>query len=258
MNAGAVSLAVAVCVFSGGVAGLYLSRALPEAHRSKETQDVVRLATGMLSVLASLVLGLLIATARTTFQTMDSSVRSFAAELILLDETLRDYGDDAVAPRRLVRDYTERLLNRTWPPLGAEAAPSPVDDREAALMLEHVREEVRALKPVDTGQTWLQNQALSEITAVMQQRWQLLEQAGPSVQPAVLGILVSWVVAIFVSFGLNVPRNATVLAAFAVGALAIGSSIFLVEELDSPFDGLLHISPEPVRVALSHMLPPAR
>jgi hypothetical protein len=255
MNAVAVSLVVALCVFAGAVAGLCLAYVLPEAHRSKETQDVVRLATGMLSVLASLVLGLLIATARTTFQTMDSSIRSYAAELILLDETLRDYGDAALAPRRLVRDYTERLLRRTWPPSGAAAKPSLVDGHGAGLMLEHVREEVRGLKPVDAGQKWLQDQALPEITSVMQQRWQLLEQVGPSVQPVVLGILASWIVAIFVSFGLNVPRNATVLAAFAVAALAIGSSIFLIEELDSPFAGLLRISPGPVTVALSHMLP---
>jgi hypothetical protein len=256
VNAIVVSAIVAACVFFGGVAGLSLGGVLPDAHRSKETQDVVRLATGMLSVLASLLLGLLIATARTSFQATDSSLRNYAAELILLDETLRDYGDAALAPRRLVRDYTQRLLERTWPPPGAPAEPYLVEDRQAAVLLERVREQVRALKPADAGGSWLQDQALSEITSVMHQRWQLVEQVGPSVQPVMLGILVSWIVAIFASFGLNVPRNATVLAAFAVCALAIGSSIFLVEELDSPFEGVLRLSPAPVQAALSHMLPP--
>jgi hypothetical protein len=49
---------------SGGVGGLYLHRFLPQAHLTPETLDIIKLGTGMLSVLAFLVLRLLIATAR--------------------------------------------------------------------------------------------------------------------------------------------------------------------------------------------------
>jgi len=48
------SVAVSVAVFAGALVGLYLHRLLPDGHLTKDTQDVVRLGTGMLSVLSSL------------------------------------------------------------------------------------------------------------------------------------------------------------------------------------------------------------
>ena len=105
MSGTAIGLIVAACVFAGGVAGTLLDRVLPPEHLSRETRDVVMLGTGMLSVLASLVLGLLIATAKSSYDTKDTNMRSFATDIISLDETLRQYGDGALAARRALRDY---------------------------------------------------------------------------------------------------------------------------------------------------------
>lgn len=247
---------MAACAFAGGIGGLYLPCVLPSWHLSKETQEVVRLGTGMVSVLASLVLGLLIATAKSSYDTTDASIRTYGADLIMLDETLRDYGDDAIPARRLLRGYTELLLEDSWPADGGRRF--VVEDRRAGDMMEHVREAIRALKPRDAGAQSLQNQAIDVSTSLLRQRWLLIEHAGPSVRPVTIAILASWIVAIFVSFGLNAPRNATVVAAFVLCALAIGSSIFLILQLDSPFEGVLRVSSQPVQVALAHMLPPGR
>jgi hypothetical protein len=253
LSATLLSLAVAASVFAGGLGGLLLGRLLPAPHLSRETQDVVRLGTGMLSVLASVVLGLLIATANTAQDSTDRQMRSYAAELLLLNETLRDYGDDAKVPRGLLRRFTAQVLADTWPESGDR--PAVLEDRRAGEMLEHVREAIRALRPVDAGQTWLQDQALQVNTSLLRQRWLLIEQQRQMVRPVVLAILVSWITVIFASFGLNAPRNATVVAAFLVCALAIGGSIFLILEMDSPFVGILKISSEPMANALAHMEP---
>src|SRR3712207_4137033 len=114
MNAVAVGLSVAACVFAGGLSGLLLHRVLPETHLTKETQEVVRLGNTMLSVLTSLVLGLLIATAKESYDTIDHEMRGYAADLILLDGTLRNYGGDAAAVRSLLRRYTVRTLGDVW------------------------------------------------------------------------------------------------------------------------------------------------
>ena len=98
MYALAISLLVTGSVFGAGLVGVLLHRRLPESHLSRETQDVVKLGIGMLSVLASLVLGLLIATAKGSSDTTDRDVRSYAADIIVLAETLRDYGADAATP----------------------------------------------------------------------------------------------------------------------------------------------------------------
>lgn len=251
MNSIAVSLLVSACVFAAAIVGLNLHRVLPRAHLTKETQDVVRLGTGMVSVLASLVLGLLVATAKSSFDTTDQAVRAYAAEIALLNETLRDYGRGAAGPHEALRQYTQRLLRNRWPKNGDPTTDAWGDAGGAPI--ERVREEIRALKPADDGQAWLLGQALDISSGLLRQRWLLIEQSRTDIHSTVLVILVCWIVAIFISFGLNAPRNGTVVAAFLVCSIAIGGSIFLIIELDHPLSGVLHISSWPVENALAHM-----
>jgi hypothetical protein len=251
MSVVSISLLVAACIFAGAMAGLYLHPLLPPGHQGKETQDVVRLGIGMLSVLASLVLGLLIATAKTSYDATDHAIRSYAAELALLNETLRDYGGAASAPRDLLRKYTQRVLDDGWPTDGAR--PNGLADDTSGQLLEHVREAIRALKPIDDGQRSLQAQATDINLNLLRERWLLIEQQGPSVQLVVLAILVSWVTVIFASFGMNAPRNGTVVVTFLICSLAIGGAIFLILEMDRPLDGVMQISSWPLRNALAQM-----
>jgi hypothetical protein len=251
MNTVAISLLVAACIFAGGVGGLFLHRILPRDHLTRETLDVIKLGTGMLSVLASLVLGLLIATAKTSHDQTDLAIRNYAAQLALLNETLRDYGGAASVPRDRLRDYTRRFLQEGWPNDGTR--PVIADDENTRVLLEHVREAIRALRPVDKGQTTLQGEAVATSLDLLRQRWLLIEQQGPNVQRVVLVVLVSWVTMIFVSFGLNAPRNSTVVVAFLICSLAIGGSVFLILEMDRPLDGVMRISSWPVENALAQM-----
>ena len=244
---------VATCIFAAAMASLWFYVRLPDQHLSKETQDVVRLGTGMLSVLASLVLGLLIATAKTSYDTTDHAIRGYAAELILLDETFRDYGPAAVTPRDLLRSYTTQLLTDFWPSAGGP--PVELDNRAAGEMLEHIREAIRGLHPVDDGQRWLQDQALQISTNLLRERWLMIEQGGSKIQPVMLVVLVLWIAFIFATFAVNAPRNATVIVAFFVCSLAMGGSIFLILEMDNPLGGNMKISSWPVTNALAHMKP---
>ncbi len=253
MDAITVSLLAAACVFAGGLAGLLLHPFLPPTHLTRETQDVVKLGIGMMSVLASLVLGLLIATGKGSSDTTDRDVRSYAADVILLAETLRDYGGEAAKQADLLRRFTTETLQDIWPQNGARPA---LGDPETGRTLEHVREAIRALRPVDDGQRWLRDQALSIVTSLLHQRWQLIEHQGPNVRPIVLAILISWITVIFASFGLNAPRNATVIAAFLVCSFAIGGSIFLIIAMDNPFGGALQIPRAPMANALAQMQQP--
>jgi hypothetical protein len=153
-----VGASVAAVVFGGACLGLHLHRILSERHLSADTREVVRLGMGTVSVLASLVLGLLIASAKTSFDGIESAVRAYSAEMIVLDETLRDYGDAAMTPRRLLRDYTALLLRNVWPAEGGSAFIQ--DGKDTGVLMERVRESIRALRPVDDGQRWLMDQAL--------------------------------------------------------------------------------------------------
>ena len=57
----------------------------------------------------------------------------------------------------------------------------------------------------------------------------------------------------FASFGLNAPYNGTVVGAFLICALSIGASVFLIQELDAPLNGVIVISAEPMKNAQSHL-----
>jgi hypothetical protein len=152
--------------------------------------------------------------------------------------------------RAILREYTERLRDDIWPPDGA--APHLNDDAASALM-EHVREQVRALRPVDDGQKWLRDQALTINENLLRDRWLMMGDRGRNVSPIMLGVLVSWVTLIFVGFGINAPRNAMVAASFLICAVVIGGAIFLILEMDRPVQGVLQISSWPIRNALAQM-----
>jgi len=83
------------------------------------------------------------------------------------------------------------------------------------------------------------------------ERWLTYEKARGSVPAGLLVVLVSWLVMMFASFGMFAPRNGTVLASLFIGALAVSTSIFLIEEMSRPFEGLIALSPDAMRVTLA-------
>ena len=82
-------------------------------------------------------------------------------------------------------------------------------------------------------------------------RWlQRAQHAGSSIPTPLIVILVIWLTIVFMSFGLFAPRNTTVIAAFFACALSVSGSIFLILELESPFDGMIQVSSAPMRDVL--------
>mgnify|MGYP007130731402 CR=1 FL=1 len=57
----------------------------------------------------------------------------------------------------------------------------------------------------------------------------------------------------FASLGLFAPRNATVYAVLLVCALSVSTAIFLILEMDQPYDGLLRISSGPLVNAVAEI-----
>ena len=65
--------------------------------------------------------------------------------------------------------------------------------------------------------------------------------------------LVFWLTVTFVSFGLYAKLNPAVIAVLFIAAISVAGAVFLILELDGPFDGLIKISSGPMRYALSHL-----
>ncbi len=251
MNSYSVAAIVFTCVFAGSLVGLALNVWLPDHHRSPSSHDAIKLGTGMISVLASLVLGLMTASIKNAFDTTDTQFRTFAANLILLDQTLRDYGPETADARSLLRTYTAQAIDDHWPQESSH--PVRIEDANAGTALDRARLDVVGLSADTPHHQALRASALSIMDGVLQTRWLLIERAGSSIQPAFLVVLVAWIVLIFMSFGYNAPANATVISAFVICAAAISGCLFIIIEMDTPFDGLIIISSHAMRDALAHM-----
>ena len=89
-----LSCIIFALVLAGILLGISLRRLVPDHHLSKESQDVVRLGVGLIATIAALVLGLLIAAAKSSFDTQSSQIKQFTADLILLDDLLGQYGPE--------------------------------------------------------------------------------------------------------------------------------------------------------------------
>jgi hypothetical protein len=247
-----VGLLVSACVFLGGIAGMLLYRLLPEEHQSTETRDNIRLAIGMISILASLVLGLLTASAKQTFDRADQELRGFAADIIILDQVLRNYGPESAGVRTMLRQYTDRAVETTWSD-HAMNSPTSLEDPQAGEWLEEVMRLAVALKPITEDQTMLRGQAITLANQLVRGRWTLLVNQSGALSPILLVIMVVWIATIFMSFGLFAPHNATVVIAFFICSLSIGTSIFLIREMDSPFDGVIMVSGKAMQSAAAHL-----
>jgi len=251
MNSYAVASVVFVIVLTAALVGIAMNGRLPEHHRSSASHDAIKLGTGMISVLASLVLGLLTASIKTTFDTTDQQIRTYAADLILLDRTLRDYGPEATSVRGMLRAYTAQSLRDHWPDAGQPLG--RMEDVGAGELMNAMRLAVIDLPDDTSRHRAMRASAVQLVDTLLRTRWLLIERSETSIQPAFLIVLIAWIVLIFLSFGYNAPANATVISAFIICAGAIAGCLFIIIEMDAPFDGLIAISSHAMRDALAHI-----
>jgi hypothetical protein len=247
----AISTIAFVCVSAATLLGFLLHGLLPRDHLSEASKDTVKLGMGMVATLAALVLGLLIGFATDSFNNMRSEVQHTAAKLVVLDRVLAHYGEEAKEIRDLLRLSTASRIDAIWSE--NDFRPSQLDRGTALTQSEAVQDKLRQLSPRNDAQRWLQSEALSLSSDLAQTRWLLIAQADSSVPALLLAVLIFWIAAIFLSFALFAPRNATVLATLFVCALSVSASIFIMLELNSPFDGAIKISSAPMRDALARL-----
>src|SRR5262249_17851561 len=94
---------------------------------------------------------------------------------------------------------------------------------------------------------------LEILISLAQTRQRLLAQKESSIPLPFLFVLGFWLTILFASYGLLSPPNATVLVVLVVCMLSVAGAVFLVLELDRPFDGIMRISSAPLRAALSRL-----
>src|SRR5215831_8591347 len=249
MNTALTALIVLACLIGAVLVGRTLRGLLPEAHLSTESKDAVKLAMGLVATMSALVLGLLVSSAKGAYDTERSAVIQMASKIAFLGRVLAAYGPEAAGVRAQLRDAVGGGMRQMWPGQMRRPANSPPNTQAGDALYGAIQH----LSPQNDTQAALKSQAATLATDLGQVRSLLAAQSVPSVSKAMLIILVSWLVVIFLGFSVLAPPNATALLALMVSALAVSGAIFLILELDEPFGGLIGISSEPMLNALHQL-----
>src|SRR5215813_6430041 len=201
MSAAAISSITFACVLGGALFGMFLRASLPEHHLSMDSKDFVKLGTGLIATMAALVLGLLIASAKSSYDMQRNELTQISASIIVLDRLMSNYGPETKEARDLLRRSVVRTLAQMWPEHRSEAP-----QLEPGVASDALYDKIYRLSPHNEDQRLLKSQALTITLNLRQTRWLEVEQRrGSSIPKAVLAVLIFWLAIIFVSFGLFAP-----------------------------------------------------
>lgn len=241
----AASIAFAL-IFGSTLFGMFIRSRVPDHHLAGDSKDVIRLATALIATMSAVVLALLFASTRGSFEQTSATVTRLTADIIELDHVLEEYGPEATPLRESLRGSIVPMINSIWrEDAGVAKAAQPYSRSESVLY------GVRALVPHNPVQTSLQARALQLSTDVSQTRLILFTQPADSISRPFMTALVLWLSFIFGSFAVSAPPNRTIVTVLFVCVFSASTAIFLILELGQPFDGLMQIPNIGLRDALA-------
>lgn len=251
MNSAWVGLGTLACISAGFALGSILKWRLPEHHVSGDSRDTVKQIIGVIGTVTGMCLGLLVASAKSSYDVKVESLNRIAADIILLDRALAHYGPEATGLRTALRATVETRLRILWREGGLVAEAGTAAGVAGAI--ESFHDALRALRPATEAQRAIYARASALGDELAATRWQVYVRSGGSIPPVFLAVLVFWQAAMFAGLGLIASRNSTNAAAIVVGAVSLAAAIFLILELDSAYDGVIRISDAPLRLALDQL-----
>ena len=234
------------CLLLGALAGMGLRGVIPQHHLDADTRDLIKLGVGLIGTMSALVLGLLVASTKGSYDTKKGELAQMAGNVILLDRVLAHYGAEADDARDALRSTVAGMV-------GNSGAKSQLEQlgQAAPVGREVLFDKIQNLVPHTDTQRTLKGDAESLAVNLGQTRWLLFAQSGTSISTPFLVIVVSWLTVLYLSFGLFAPRNATAFITLLVGAVSVAGAMFLILDLDHPFSGLMQIPDTPLRNALA-------
>ncbi|MGA7790689.1 MAG: DUF4239 domain-containing protein [Xanthobacteraceae bacterium] len=239
-----------LCLFCGALLGMFCGATLPRHHLDAESKDTIRMVMTLLATLSALVVGLLINSAKSSFDDKDGEVKKIAADIVQLDQVMAEYGPETQQARVLFRAAVQARIHQVWSGqttrLDMAAVERDADD-------EPLQRQILALVPSNDTQSLLKSSALDISTDIAKSGSILVADTRGTIQWPFLAIQLLGLSILFVSFGLFAPRNATVIAVLFVGALTLSGSIYLIVAMDQPYSGLIRISSEPLDSALARI-----
>ena len=236
-----ISLISFGCILASAVTGFVLARFLPEHHLNSESRDAVKMGWGIVATMSALVLGLLVASAKNTYDTANTESTETAAKLVVLNHKLVQFGPDADGVRSSLRSAIASAIKRDYPDVNLEAdVPAAAEN---ANVMEGFSDRLITLTPKTDAQQVILAQAKQLTIELNLARWLLIEQSKNPLPLTLIVAVVFWLSILFLGLGLFCPNNHTVLIMLILCSVSVSVAIFLVNDMSHPFKGLITVSP---------------
>jgi hypothetical protein len=249
MDEDVLAIPVLACLLLASLGSLALSRRLPAHRADDETLHVVRSVANIFVVLTSLVLGLLINSAKSTLDSVDRNIHAFATDLILLDRWLQHYGPDGDEARQRLLAYAKYAGQSLRDYQG------PASDREGERLLDTVDAGIKALQPQDAERRAVLQSVRQQFLKLSELRWLIVGNTRGTIPGALVALVVASLMLVFASYAWRAPANLVVVSSLVVATLLLTAAIVLILDMDRPFTGPVRVSADPVLRAVGEMQP---
>jgi hypothetical protein len=233
----ATAAAAFAVILASALIGMFLRAKLPEHHLTGDSKDVIKLATALIATMSALVLALLFASTRTSFDHHSAAVSRMTSDLVELDDLMREYGPEGKPIRKALRAEIQPLVDSIWKEDAEARGVTPPKGYN-----EPVHFMLRQLQPGNAMQSSIQARALQVITDFSQTRLSLVAQPEDSISATFVFVLIVWLMFIFAVFSMSSPPNATLGIVLGICILSASAAIYLILELGLPFGGLMQVS----------------
>jgi hypothetical protein len=164
MSALSIAAIVVGCCFGAGFIGLFLPRVIPDQHLDSDSKDTIKLVMGLIATMAALVLSLLIASAKSSYDAQQTGLERLATDIIELDHRLAAFGPETKDIRKEMRVAVVGLHDRLWSSEGASTA--TIDPRATAQVYDSVLGAIRML-PAKTDSQQSDQKAVQDLVATL-------------------------------------------------------------------------------------------
>lgn len=234
-------------ILASAIGGAFLRTRLPERHVSGDSKDVIKLSIALVATMSALVLALLFASTRTSFERTSGLVSRLTADITELDRVLKHYGPEAQPVRNALRAEIQPMIDSIW---RDEAIARGVKFEEGKAPEEEVLFMLEDLQPTNAKQRALRTRAIQVSSDLAQTQLSLFAQPTDSISNTFLIVLIVWLMFIFGIFSMSAPLNPTLFVVIGICILCASAAFYLILELGLPFGGLMQLSNEPLRTAL--------
>jgi hypothetical protein len=99
----------------GALIGLWLRTKVPAHHLTEDSRDTVKLGIGLVATMTALVLGLVTASAKSSFDAVDTAAKHAAMDILILDRVLARYGPETGEIRSALQHSFAHRIDMIWP-----------------------------------------------------------------------------------------------------------------------------------------------